>query len=625
MPTLRSIAGHLPQPVKDGLRSILGMRRPADVAAGAWEPTAERPLDAWLAARRPSPAELEAQRAASAALRAEVAAARGAEQGADGAGDGTDTGAPLFSIVVPLYRTPAAYLRDAVESVLAQSFPDFELVLVDSTPGYRDECEKGGTDGPAGPNPDLGALVGAYAARDGRVVEVRPEESAPHGIVANTNLGVARARGEVVCFMDHDDVLEPDALFAYAQALRDRPDADVLYCDEDIFETLPDGSRRGLHALLKPCYSPELLMCKQYVLHLMAVRREVLATFMPLDEAFEGAQDYEMALRACDAARAVVNVPRLLYHWRQGAGSTAADPAAKVYGRKPYLLAAAGRLRRLGSDAALVNAGAINVHRPWFTAPAGAPRVCVVAAVRGEAEERWCREAFSQTVRCAGAELAVVDTGDGPQAMTRFEAWNEGASRTDADYLVFTTGGARFASPQPLEQLLGTLRLPGVGAVGPQALYADMTLHSNGIALTPEAVLPLYRGVRHDHACYLCDAISLEDHSAVAGHGLTVRRDLFRELGGFDARFRGEMAAADLCARVRARGLRVVSNPAVRLQLEDACPEPRFSEEPQPDFPAAEVAAFDAKHPGLRAGGDPYFNPNFDQSWAWCALPRRRA
>lgn len=621
------------------------MGRGPDPAAGAWEYAPDRPFGPWFAAHRCQPAELEEERSQSPVLERELRA-----PGAAAAGLPED--APLFSVVMPLYRTPAAYLRDSCESVLAQTFPGLELVLVDSTPDSRESPSSS----------SLGEQVAALAARDSRVVEARPEPGAPTGIVDNTNLGVSRARGALVCFMDHDDLLEPDALFRYAQALLASPEADVLYCDEDICRIAPDGTMESLHALFKPDYSPELLLCKQYVLHLMAVRRSLLESFMPLGRVLEGAQDYELALRSCELARSVVHVPRLLYHWRQGEGSTAADPEAKAYGRKPYLLAAAGALRRLGSDASLVTAGAVNVHNPWFQAPSPAPLVSVVAAVASAEEARWCAESLAETLRYPHVELVLAGPGPTLQELgggacawqglpgggtplmggqgpvpglervasapldapaSRFAAWNAGAARASGEYLAFVDGGARYVTPQPLEQLLGVLGLPGVGLASPKALYSDMSVHSHGIALTPAGMLPLYRGVRHDHPCHQCDAACLKDMSAASAHGCMVSRALFEGLGGFDEGFSSEVASADLCARVRERGLRVVAVPDVKLQLEEACPEPRFSDAPQPDFPAEEVAAFDAKHPGLRAGGDPCFNPNFDQGWAWCALPRR--
>lgn len=609
MSTIRALAKRLiPGDIRERIRDMLFPGLGIDLALGAWCFPPDRPYKPWYQEHRASPQDLAAQRA------------------------DPIPEAPFFSIIVPLYNTPRDYLDGLVASVLAQSYGNFELILVDSTPNYD----------------DLAGRIAHFRETDPRIVEIRPG-STSHGIVANTNAGVAAAQGDFVCFMDHDDLLEPDALYWYAKTIAEHRETDALYCDEDIVK-VENGSLTFLHALLKPDYSPELLACKQYILHLFAARREILEDFMPLSESFEAAQDYEITLQACERARRVEHIPRVLYHWREGEGSTAANPAAKTHGRRPYLLAGANHLRRLSLPARLVASGAINVHNPWFDLD-DQPSISLVVACDGSASACWFVEAFEETNSYRNVELLLVGPGiDGselarhrtnllvrepsvhvkalacPSDSTRFERWNAGAAHASGTLLAFTVDTARYITPHALEQLVGIAQIEGVGLAAPKTLYADMSVHCYGIAATPEAVIPLYRGVPHNHGCYQCDAVSFKNFSAASTLGCAIARNLFETVGGFDVSFKEELASVDLCARIRAKGLRIVQTPTVRLQLDNPCPEPRLSPDdtPLPDFPADEVAAFDRKWPGLRAAGDPFFNPNLDQAWGCCAMPRRK-
>ena len=537
---------------------------------------------------------------------------------------------PTFSFIVPLYKTPLPYLAVMADSVRNQTYGNLELVLVNASP----EIE------------ELKAAVAELAGLDERVKVVELDKNL--GITENTNAGLAVATGDFCCFLDHDDFIEPDLLFEYVKAINEQPDIDVLYCDEDLVEEASDGSFKHLHVLFKPQITPELLLCKNSVVHLMTVRRELLDRMPRPTCTFDGAQDYNMILWCSGAARRVHGVQKVLYHWRISEESTAANPDAKPYSQKSYRLAANGELERRGGTGRIVSSGIVNVHNVWFK-PAGSPKVSVIVDCAAWATEPPAQgacpfntidrfvEFFEQNNTFDDAEVVLVDADsahaelpagftvvDAPADSNVLARLNAGAAAATGDYLVFVDAGCFFDTAEPLEQLVGACMLEGVGVTAPKLLYRNGRNKTYGVAVTPERVMPLYRGYEDDFPGYQCNIRSFQNSSACGLQGLCVSRALFEGLGGFDEKFAGELGAVDLCHRVLERGLRVANLCTVKLRTDDVPPARYYvSAENAPDYPASEIALFDKKWPGVRAAGDPYFNRNLDQRSSYFQIQSR--
>ena len=207
---------------------------------------------------------------------------------------------PLISVITPVFDTSVRWLEEAVESVLAQAYENWELLLIDDGSSASDL---------------LNALP-ALAARDRRITLARVGKH--KGISAASNQGLGLARGEWVTFLDHDDVLEPDALFQISRLLQTHPDADLIYSDEDKL------AENGFDApLFKPDWSPDFLLSYNYVGHLTAVRREIVQKVGGFRSEFDGAQDYDLFLRVIEQSDRIHHIPRVLYHWRRSEASSA--------------------------------------------------------------------------------------------------------------------------------------------------------------------------------------------------------------------------------------------------------------------------------------------------------------
>lgn len=548
---------------------------------------------------------------------------------------------PTFSFIVPLYKTPSEYLHTMADSVLAQTYPNLQLVLVNASP----EIEQ------------LAAEVAEYAAQDPRVTVVPLEANL--GITENTNEGLKAASGEFCCFLDHDDFIELNLLFEYAQALNENPEIDVLYCDEDLVEyDKATGKFSYMHPHFKPQLSPELLLCKNYALHLLTVRRDVINKMPQPTALFDGTQDYNMVLQCSRLARATRCVQKILYHWRISETSTAINPNDKPYGQKAYRLSVDNELARRNISGKFVASGIKNIHNLWFDGSTGHTVSLVVdvypwaneASVSGySAYNTPARfvEFFAQNSDTANVELVFMGIDKLPENVsltpkesvsstfterTRFvdcaapspyARLNAGATQATGEYLIFLDAGCYFETPEPLVQLTAMAALDGVGIASPKTLYRNGRNKTYGVAVTPERIMPLYRGYEDDFPGYQCNIRAFQNASACGLQGLTISRELFQALGGFDEQFESEVGAAELCQRVLKHNLRIAQTCTVKLHTDDVCPTNFFNcKENAPDYTAQDIAKFDQKHPGVRAAGDPYFSPNFDQSSSYCQIPQ---
>lgn len=525
-----------------------------------------------------------------------------------------------FSIVVPLYETPLAYLEAMIASVLEQTYPHWELILVNASPE----------------NDALAQKVAAYANQDERMRVVSLSDN--KGIAENTNAGIDIASGDFVCFLDHDDLLEPDVLYEYASVLEEKP-IDLIYCDEDLVQEGEDGTLEHLHPYFKPAYSPEALLCTNYILHFLAIRKEVLDEIALADSSVDGTQDYRNILGAISLTDRVEHVNRVLYHWRICESSTAANPDAKPYDRLAARRSIGWYVSREIPDAQVIGSGIVNTQNLWFRPSKEKPVVSVVVDAASAEDARAFWELFSQTNSYRHTEVVVVLAQDGETGLltgadacrivraeegaSRFTRFNAGAQAAAGEYLVFLDADASFQSPEPLEQMLGFCKREDIGVVAPKTLYADGSVRCYGVAVTSERIMPLYRGYPFDFPGYQCNTRSFQNNSAASYLGLMTPRALFQELGGFDEVFMGEIGATEYCHRVLAAGKRIVQMCTVVLKSNEACPDLHYDNATNAsDFTAGDLILFDEKWAGARAAGDPYFNGNLDQSSSYFQIAK---
>ena len=583
--SLGFVRRHIGKPVSDGF--------PIDV----WTDSA---YQAWFDAHVPSDAELSRQRIES----------------------GSFSYQPVFSLIVPLYKTPLDYLKVMSDSVLNQTYGNLELVLVNASPESA----------------ELSHAVEDLSASDDRVKVVTLDDN--YGITENTNHGIDAATGDFCCFLDHDDYIDANLLFEYVKALNEDSSIDVMYCDEDLVVWDEEGKRfTHQNPFIKPQFSPELLLCRNYIVHLMTIRRSIIDSMPRPDSSFDGSQDYNMVLYATHVARRVHGVQKVMYHWRISETSTATNPDSKPYSLRSCRKAQWDQLDRRGIDGSIVRSGLYLLHNVWLEHGAQSISViCDIEDVRRDAQ--WFVEFFDHSVGSALPQLIL--TGDSSSLdmallgksyrgelvfidcanANRYTRLNAASKAAAGDFLVFLDAGCVLSTPDALGQLIAMASLDGIGVSSPKTLYRDGSNKTYGVAVTPERIMPMYRGYQDDFPGYQCNIRAFQNVSAVGLQGLTTSRELFNRLGGFDERFTDELGAVDYCIRVREGGYRLVAMPTVKLELDEECPEQRYDcALNAQDYSDVGIAKFDAKWPGLRFKGDPYLNVNLDQSSSYCQIP----
>lgn len=482
--------------------------------------------------------------------------------------------APRFSLITPVYDTPTDVFWAMVGSVLRQGFGDWELCLVD-------DCS---------PAPHVAGLLEEAEALDPRIRVARRTENG--GIVAASNDAVAMARGEFLALLDHDDELHPDALELVDRALREEPEADYAYTDEDKID------RAGHHSgpFFKPDWSPERMRTQMYSCHLSVFRRSLVEAVGGFDPAFEGSQDWDLVLRATERARAVVHVPRVLYHWRMLEGSTSgADEAAKPWAFTAGTRAVQAHLDRIGMQARVTHdpedRGVYHLD-PELT---DEPLVSIVIPTAGQQREvryeqvtliSHCLRSIVADSTYENYELVVVaDTPADPALLEELreiggerlrlvsydkpfsysDKINVGAAASRGEHLLLLNDDIEVATPNWIERMVMYSSMEEIGAVGGRLLLQDGRLQHVGVRFQNGLPGHPYWGFRGDFRGYANAARIATNCLAVTAACLMTRRELFEQLGGLSDRFPVNYNDVDYCLRLRQLGKRTVYDPDLRM------------------------------------------------------------
>ena len=513
------------------------------------------------------------------------------------------TSRPLISVIMPVFNTPVSRLQEAVESVLTQAYDDWEILLVDD----------GSTD------PDLLCFLTGVGARDTRITVAALEKHG--GISAASNHGLALARGEWVTFLDHDDVLEPDALFQVANFLQKHPDADLIYSDEDKL-----GDNGFESPLFKPDWSPDFFLSYNYVGHLTAMRHDIVKKVGGFRSQFDSAQDYDLFFRVIEQTNRIHHIPRVLYHWRRSESSSAISVRQKPGQLEASRLAIEDHLKRRGERAHVAvdwRTHAFRIRRELM----GVRKISVIVrSCHGpDSVERWI-ESLTGKTNYASYEIFILQGEDkSPGATTtcssRFPhrllhfpgvandsaAKNYAVNQTDDAWLLFLDDNVEVIDPEWLTVMAEHVQRPEVGAVGAQLLNPGGTVAHGGIVVgINEIAQPAFRGLPAKHPGANRQLQVTRNCTAVSSACMLTRREVFQQAGGFDERLSGSLADVDLCLKMRRAGYLIVYTPFAKL----------YRHETQPDkINASGEAIMQERWAGVLQR-DPYYNPNLSRERA---------
>ena len=476
---------------------------------------------------------------------------------------------PLISVIMPTYNTPELYLREAIDSVLAQVYDRFELCIADD----------------ASTAPHVRAILEEYAAMDDRIKLVfRPE----NGHIAHaSNSALALASGEFVALFDHDDVLTPDALFENVRVLNAHRDADMIYSDED---KVDDKGHRS-NPYFKPDWSPDTFLSRNYVSHLGVYRRSLVLEVGAFRPGFEGSQDYDLVLRIVERTSRIYHIPRVLYHWRIHAASVASGVGVKNYAYDAAMNAIAeamhrrsepGRVEMLKDDPGNYVVR-YDLERDW--------KVSIIIPTRDHAEdlERCLSSIFAKS-SYRNFEVVVLDNGsvenDTAVCFAKWQALepervkivphdvpfnyseinNYAVQQSSGEIVLLLNNDTEVIARDWIEAMLEQAQRPAVGCVGAKLLYEDDTIQHAGVVMRIGGV------AGHSHRFYDRDAPgyfhvikTINNYSAVTAACLMVRREIWDRMGGLDEQLTVAFNDVDFCLRVREAGYRNVYVPHAEL------------------------------------------------------------
>ena len=490
-------------------------------------------------------------------LRRRVDAAR-----ADAARPGGTDAAPLVSVLMPTYRPRIDDFIAAIESVLAQTWQNWELVIVDD----------------GGKSPPITRCMQDYAKRDARIRTIKRARNA--GIAGATNAALEAARGDWIAFFDHDDLLVDVALEVMMGEAR-RSGARMLYSDEDKIDAAGHFSEPNF----KPDWNHRYVLGCNYVCHFLVVSAETARAVGPLRSECDGAQDHDYILRVFEAVgeAGIRHVPEMLYHWRKTPGSTATDISNKGYAVNAGVGAVSAHLGRIGRDATVAAIDNLTIYSVLFRL-GRTPRVAVIVPYRDEIPAtRRAVERLLATTDYPAFTVVLVDnwsTGreaksfrDGMSADPRvrvlvveeefnFAALNNRAAAAvpDAEFLVFMNNDVFVTERDWLSRMLGEMSDPGIAAVGAKLLYPDGSVQHAGVIVGAHGVAAhMHLGIGARDYGYVGRARLAQELTAVTAALMLVRADAFHAVGGFDA---VHLAVAyndvDLCLKLRDAGWRIV-------------------------------------------------------------------
>ncbi len=519
---------------------------------------------------------------------------------------------PLISVAMPVYNPPLPALTAALESLLAQIYPHWELCIANGSPH----------------NAAVSQLLASYAARDARI---RVTDLAVNGgIAANTNAAIAIARGEYIALLDHDDALAPFALHEVINALWiTNGAADLLYSDED--KLSEDGQNR-FDPFFKPDYNPDLLRSMNYVCHLLVIKRALGEQIGWLHSGMDGAQDYDLVLRAAEQAGCITHIPHILYHWRVVPGSTAGELQAKSVGEASRL-AMSGHLQRQGVPAELLPGRTPGWNRVQYPIR-GEGILSVIIPNHSHSDDlARCVQGIPHSIGGYTVEIVIAENGGSDSATlalykelqrtrnARLCTWeqpfnyslinNFAVKQASGQVLLFLNNDIEALTPDWMERMLEHALRPEIGCVGAKLLYPDRTIQHAGIILGVGGV------AGHSHKYFPAEADGyfgrlkvIQNVSAVTAACLMLRRSIFEQVGGFDPVFQLAFGDVDLCLRVRAAGYWNLFTPyAELLHHESKTRGVEDTEEKQARF-VNEARCFTARHARELQAGDPCYNPN---------------
>ena len=518
-----------------------------------------------------------------------------------------------FSILVPLYNTPEDFLAQMIQSVLDQTYANWELCLADGSDKDHSAVKQ---------------YCMEMAHKDKRIKYTKLKEN--EGISGNTNACISMSTGDYIALFDHDDILYPSALFENMKVICEE-NADLIYSDENTFHSDP---AEVYWSHFKPDYAPDTLRSYNYICHLTVFKRELL------DEVgggfrseFDGSQDYDMILRLTEKAKRIVHIPKPLYYWRGHAGSVASDVGAKAYTVKAAKAALQEHLKRIGLKGKVLDSLIPSTYKIQYEIE-GEPLISIVIPNMDHVDDlKKCIDSILGKSSWKNLEIIIVENNS--RETETFEyyrsienrreiqiaTWNGGFNfsaicnfgfrAARGDYILLLNNDIQVITPDWIEQMLMFAQRRDVGAVGAMLYYPDDTVQHAGVILGIGGVAGhSHKYFKRGEYGYASRMTIAQNLSAVTAACCLIPRHVWEQVGGLDESFAVAFNDVDLCMRIRKAGYLIVWTPYAELyHFESKSRGLEDTQEKQERF-KSEVEHFHERWDEMLKAGDPYYNPN---------------
>ena len=543
---------------------------------------------------------------------------------------------PLISIVVPVYRTPEIYLREMMESVVNQTYGNWELCLADASPRgeqLRQDLKKikgRKTRDAVMKIPDgdteLTSVIREYQLKDSRIrYEILKENKS---IAENSNAAMEMATGDFVGLLDHDDTLEPNALYEVAGKICEDDRVDVVYTDED---KINSKGTKHLTPNMKPDFNLDLLRSNNYICHLFVVRRILMEKVGGFRKEFDGAQDYDFILRCTEEAEKIAHVHKVLYHWRTHEKSTSDNPESKIYAFHAGRRAVEAHLQRLGIQAEVEETCDLGYYRVKYPVT-GSPMVSILIPNKDQLQTlKKCLKSIWEKTEYTNYEILIIENNSIEKETFEFYKkidgrhhvrvlyWdkefnysainNFGAAQAKGEYLLLLNNDTEVITKGWMKELLSHCQRPEVGMVGAKLYFPDNTIQSAGTIIGMGGMADhAFVNMDRKKSGYMHRASIQVDMSGVTAACAMVKRSVYEEVHGLEEKLTVAFNDVDLGLTIVTAGYLIVFDPYAELYHYES--KSRGINDEKKERHAREVKYTQEKWADFLAAGDPCYNQN---------------
>lgn len=531
---------------------------------------------------------------------------------------------PLISIIMPVYNVAPKWLELAINSIENQWYPHWELCMVDDK------------------SSDTGTLQYLKNINHPQIKVHFLEKNI--NISGASNAALSLATGEYIALMDNDDELTPDALYEVIKAINNG--AEFIYSDEDKIEM--DGTFSDPH--FKPDFAPELFLSQNYLSHLGVIKKELIDKVDGFTIGLEGSQDFDLYLKVLEHTNKIHHIQKVLYHWRKIPGSTASEYGEKSYAQDAGQQALENAMQRRNIKAKAKNGLTPGTYKIDYTIET-TPLVSIIIPFKDRPDLlKVCIESILDKSTYTDYEIIAISNNSTEKStfdeMKRLEDLdsrvtfheynvpfnysqiNNYAVETYAkgEQILFLNNDIEVISPNWIEEMLMYSQQSNNGAVGAKLYFPNDTIQHAGLILVPKtihSVILIYQGYPREHYGYISKLKSVNNYSAVTAACLMLKRSIFDEVKGFDAK---NLSVAyndvDLCLRIYEAGYYNVWTPYAELYHHESISRGYEISRDAVERREKEKLMLKMKHPHIFAQGDPFYNPNLTRFGVGCEITK---